>query len=281
MEERIDLHVHSHHSDGTLAPAQLATLAAQRQVRLWALTDHDSVAGCAEAAAASQAAGVGFVAGCELSCDWRGREIHVVGLGVDAGNARLQAQLALAARERHRRLAAIGERLEAAGVPGRALVARLLAGPAMPTRMHLARQLAAEGHARDADDAFQRWLGRGQRAAVPAEWPPLAQAVEAILAAGGLPVLAHPHRYTLSNGALGELCAGFRAAGGVGLEVSLAGLSPAVAARLASHARRHGLAGSVASDFHEPGIPWRPLGRFAKLPDGIEPVSARLAARPA
>ena len=75
------------------------------------------------------------------------------------------------------------------------------------------------------------------------------------------------------------LAAAFQAAGGVGLEVSLAGLSPQVAARLATHARRHGLAGSVGSDFHEPGLPWRPLGRLDKLPEGIEPIAARLVAR--
>jgi predicted metal-dependent phosphoesterase TrpH len=115
---------------------------------------------------------------------------------------------------------------------------------------------------------------------VPFLWPPLAATVATILEAGGLAVLAHPHRYKLSNGLLGELCGEFRAAGGAGIEVSLAGMSPQDAARAASQARKHGLAGSVGSDFHEPGLPWRPLGRFAKLPDGIEPIAAQLVARP-
>jgi len=279
VEPRIDLHVHSHHSDGTLSPLELAALAARRQLRLWSLTDHDTVAGCEAAALASRAAGIHFVPGCELSCEWRGREIHVVGLGVDPHSAALGAEMQRTASERRRRIAAIGEKLQAAGLPGRELAAGLLAGDAMPTRMHVARRLTELGHVRDPEEAFQRWIGRGQRAAVPAEWSPMARAVEAILAAGGLPVLAHAHRYKLSNGALGELCAAFQAAGGVGLEVSLAGLSPQVAARLATHARRHGLAGSVGSDFHEPGLPWRPLGRLDKLPEGIEPIAARLVAR--
>ncbi|MFM2289645.1 MAG: hypothetical protein RL684_2788 [Pseudomonadota bacterium] len=281
MDTRIDLHVHSHCSDGTLAPAELAALAARRQLRLWSLTDHDTVAGCEAAATASLAAGIEFVPGCELSCEWRGREIHVVGLAVDTHSPELAARMHSTAGERRRRIAAIGEKLQAAGLPGREIAAGLLAGDSMPTRMHVARRLAELGHVRDPEEAFKRWIGRGQRAAVPAEWPPMTQAVEAILAAGGLPVLAHAHRYKLSNGALGELCAAFRAAGGAGLEVSLAGLSPSDAARLASHARRHGLAGSVGSDFHEPGLPWRPLGRFDKLPEGIEPIAARLFARSA
>lgn len=279
MDNRIDLHVHSHHSDGTLSPQELAALAARRQVSLWSLTDHDTVAGCEAAAAASAAAGVGFVPGCELSCEWRGREIHVVGLAVDTHSEALGDELRRTLAERRRRIAAIGAKLQSAGLPGDALAAELLAGDAIPTRMHVARRLAEQGHVRDPEEAFQRWIGRGQRAAVPAEWSPLAQAVGAIVAAGGLPVLAHAHRYKLSNGALGELCAAFRSAGGAGLEVSLAGLSPQEAARLASHARKHGLAGSVGSDFHEPGLPWRPLGRFDKLPEGIEPIAARLVAR--
>jgi predicted metal-dependent phosphoesterase TrpH len=91
-----------------------------------------------------------------------------------------------------------------------------------------------------------------------------------------LPVLAHAHRYQLSAGGLRELSAAFKAAGGVGIEVSLAGISPGDAARAASLARRFDLDGSFGSDFHEPGIPWRPLGRMAKLPDGVRPITARL-----
>lgn len=107
-------------------------------------------------------------------------------------------------------------------------------------------------------------------------WPALAEVVAVAHAAGGVAVLAHAHRYRLSNGQVDALCAAFRAAGGDGLEVSLAGLSPSDYSRLARLARRHELAGSVASDFHEPGLPWRPLGRFAKLPDQVAPLLARL-----
>src|SRR5262245_29122578 len=73
---RVDLHTHSLHSDGVLAPAALVDLAARRKVEVLALTDHDTVAGCAEAWTACRAAGIGFVHGIELTCGWRGREIH-------------------------------------------------------------------------------------------------------------------------------------------------------------------------------------------------------------
>jgi predicted metal-dependent phosphoesterase TrpH len=89
--------------------------------------------------------------------------------------------------------------------------------------------------------------------------------------------LAHPHRYRFSQGGLRELVAAFKQAGGEGIEVSLAGMAPKDAERCATLARRYQLAGSIGSDFHEPDLPWRPLGRFAKLPDLITPIAARLA----
>jgi predicted metal-dependent phosphoesterase TrpH len=75
---------------------------------------------------------------------------------------------------------------------------------------------------------------------------------------------------------LSELCRQFKEAGGSGIEVSLPGTSPADTARLVRLARAQGLAGSMGSDFHEPGLPWRPLGRFAKLPDEVASILDRL-----
>lgn len=274
--ERIDLHTHSHHSDGLLSPAELVALAARRGVRLLALTDHDTTAGCAAAAAACVAHGIRFVPGVELTSQWRGREIHVVGLDVDVREAGLVAHLAGLAQRRRQRLAAIGERLARAGLDGEGIAATVRAAKPVPTRTDIARELVHRGLAQNIAEAFQRWLAQGRPAHAPTEWPELEATVRCIVAAGGHAVLAHPHHYKFSNGALGELGAAFRAAGGSGVEVSLAGMGPNDASRAASLARRCGLAGSVGSDFHEPGLPWRPLGRFAKLPDGIVPLSARL-----
>ena len=93
-------------------------------------------------------------------------------------------------------------------------------------------------------------------------------------------MLAHPHRYQVSNGVLRELVAEFKSLGGVGIEVSLAGMGPGDADRAATLARRFELAGSIGSDFHEPDLPWRPLGRFAKLPDRVTPITAHLGWSP-
>jgi predicted metal-dependent phosphoesterase TrpH len=274
--ERIDLHTHSHHSDGLLAPAELVRLAAQRGVRLLALTDHDTMAGCAAAAAACATRGIRFVPGVELTAAWRGREIHVVGLDVDAAEPALCAYLAELAQRRQRRLLAICARLTRAGLDGAGLAASVGAAKAVPTRTDLARELVRRGLAADLAAAFDRWLAHDRPGHVPVDWPELATAVGCIVAARGHAVLAHPHHYRCANGALRELGMAFRAAGGTGIEVSLAGMGPNDASRAAALARRCDLAGSVGSDFHEPGLPWRPLGRFAKLPDGIVPISARL-----
>lgn len=280
--DRIDLHTHSHCSDGTLAPSALVAAAVMRQLQMLALTDHDTVAGCEDAQAACTAAGAAaprFIPGIELSCDWQGREIHVVGLDIDTRHDALLGHIALVGGLRRRRLAAMGHRLDAAGLPGSALVEGILGTNASATRMHLARALVLGGHAADTEDAFDRWLRRGRPGYAPAQWPTLAEAVACIRAAGGLAVLAHAQRYQLSPGGLRQLTASFKDSGGAGIEVSIAGISPGDSDRLASLARRHGLAGSIASDFHEPGIPWRPLGRLAKLPDGIKPIHEQLLRR--
>jgi predicted metal-dependent phosphoesterase TrpH len=277
MEPLIDLHTHSHHSDGTLAPAELVARAAARGVTVLALTDHDTTAGLAEARAACGAAGIGFVAGVEITAGWRGQELHVVGLGIDAESAPLQAHLAQLVGMRRARVAAIGARLQRSRRFQEHDVTRcVLESRAVPTRTHVARAIAAAGLANSVQGAFDQYLGRGCAGYVPQEWPSLAAAVGAIRAAGGEAVLAHPHRYRLSAGALNNLCGEFRDCGGAALETSLPALSPNDAARLASLARQHGLAGSAGSDFHEPGLPWRPLGRFAKLAPGIEPLLPRL-----
>jgi hypothetical protein len=275
VADRIDLHTHSRCSDGTLAPTALVELAAARGVGILALTDHDTVAGCDEARVACPGHGIRFVAGVELSCQWRELTVHVVGLGVDTRQPDLAAHCERLAQLRRRRIQDIAGHLSDAGLPGERLAAAALDTPS-PTRTHLARALCAQGFAASIPQAFERYLKRGRAGHASAPWPELAEVVERIVHAGGVAVLAHPHRYELSGGGLRELAAQFRAAGGSGIEVSLAGMGAASAERAAALAQRFSLAGSIGSDFHEPGLPWRPLGRFAKLPDAITPITTCL-----
>ena len=246
-------------------------------MQLLSLTDHDTVAGCAAAAAACDAHGIRFVPGIELTAEWRQREIHIVGLGVRTDAPALQQQITQLAELRTTRIREIGARLDRHGLNGTALAERVLSQSTTPTRMHIARLLVSDGITTDTEESFTRFLARGQPGYAPTTWPEVPATIGCITAAGGIAVLAHPHRYKLSNGALRELCAQFKAAGGGGIEVSLSGMSPTDSERAASLARRFDLAGSLGSDFHEPGLPWRPLGRFAKLPDGVVPITQRMA----
>ena len=273
-----DLHLHSHHSDGVLSPAALIELCASRGVTQAALTDHDTLEGCLEAHAACARHDLKHVTGVEVSCGWNGQTLHVIGLEFDLEDAALERHLADIRARRAARIADIGERLERkARLPGKALAAKILARDVVPTRMHLARELVAAGHAKDVGDAFARWLTRGRAGHAPIEWPTLGDTVARLRGAGARVVLAHPHRYELSAGALRRLLGEFRAAGGEAIEVAVAGIGPSDLDRLATLARNHGFAASTGSDFHDPAIPWNPPGRFAKLPADLEPLTARLA----
>ena len=275
-EHLVDFHTHSHYSDGVLSPAALVERARVRNVGTLALTDHDTIAGLPEARAACDAAGLRFIAGVELSAQWRGQTVHLVGLQIDAAHAAFNEHLSGVLARRRARLAEIGERLEKrARLPGREL-ATLAAGATAPTRLHLARVLVARGHARDTQDAFDRWLNRDTAGHVPAEWPALSAAMAVLRDSGALPVLAHPHRYRLSSGGLRELVAAFAQEGGVALEASMAGMSPNDADRIGSLCRRFKLLASMGSDFHDSAVPWNPLGRWLKLAAGLEPVTQQL-----
>jgi predicted metal-dependent phosphoesterase TrpH len=275
-ETLVDFHTHSHFSDGVLAPAALVERARHRNVGTLALTDHDTTAGLPEARAACAASGIRFVPGVELSASWRGQTIHIVGLEVDESHAGFNDHLCAVLERRQARLLEIGERLEKrARLPGREIAAEAARATA-PTRLHLARLLVSRGLARDTQEAFDRWLNRDKAGHVPAEWPALAAAMAVLRDSGAIAVLAHPHRYRLSAGALRELTAAFVQEGGAALEASMAGMSPNDADRIASLCRRFKLHASMGSDFHDPAVPWNPLGRWLKLAAGLEPVTNRL-----
>jgi predicted metal-dependent phosphoesterase TrpH len=274
-----DLHLHSDCSDGTLDPDALVRHVAACGVGLLALTDHDTLAGCETAARACAQAGVRFVAGVEVSTEWRGQSIHVIALAPRAQDAGLDAHLDDIRTRRRARILAIGERLERrARLPGTEIARLILERHAVPTRVHVARALVERGDVADVQLAFDRWLGRGRDAHVPVDWPALPQTLGVLDAAGATTVLAHPHRYRLSGGALRALVDEFAADGGGALEVSVAGMARHDLDRVATLARRARLAGSCGSDFHDPRVPWNTPGRFAKLPADIEPVAGRFVA---
>ncbi len=264
-----DLHTHTVWSDGELEPALLVANAAAAGVHVLALTDHDTMAGVDEAASAARNLGIQFIPGVELSVTWQGLTVHVVGLGLDADNARLREALEDLRERRIERGRAMVAALAAAGL-GEAQ--SILDRPGIVSRVHVADWLVAQGHAPDRARAFKRFLTRGTPAYVVAQWPDLPAAVDWIRGAGGCAVLAHPIRYRLSGGRLDQLVRAFTEAGGAALEVVTAGLDAGEIGRLARLARRHALHASVGSDFHK-ALPWRPQpGGLPELPGDCQPV---------
>ncbi|HEV7163940.1 MAG TPA: PHP domain-containing protein [Gammaproteobacteria bacterium] len=267
----IDLHLHSHASDGTLSPAELVSLAAARGVKLMALTDHDCLDGVAAAQTACTAAGIRFLPGVEISVSWERKTLHIVAIGIDPQHAGLQAGLARLQAVRDVRALEIGRRLEAHGIAGAYAGAQALAGEARLTRTHFARFLFKAGHVKDEAQAYRKYLGRGKPGHVPAEWASLEECIHWIHAAGGLAVLAHPLRYGLTRAWLVKALTAFKQAGGDAMEVVSGRTNPDDVAVSAHLAKRFELMGSVGSDFHAPSR-WLHPGVEMPLPEGIAPV---------
>jgi 3',5'-nucleoside bisphosphate phosphatase len=268
----VDLHTHSVRSDGSLTPSELVELAAQAGIGVLALTDHDTVAGLDEALLAAGRAGLRLVPGVEISASWHFQTVHVLGLWIDPASPRLRDALDAQAERRRIRMRKMCASLSKAGLPGDALLATVEANSSLPTRTHLAAALVAAGHVGKSDDAFRKYLGAGKRAHVATDWPALAQVVGLIRDTGGIASLAHPMRYPLSSGGRRRLLADFAAAGGGALEVLTGSNGVQHLQACAELAVKFGLRASVGSDFHNPQLTWNPLGRLAKLPDGIVPV---------
>ena len=270
---RYDLHSHSTASDGLLTPTELVARAAGRGVDVLALTDHDEVAGIAEAQVAAVEAGVELIPGAELSVTWEGHTVHIVGLNIDPTNPVLTAGLELIRSSRQTRARKMADALAAAGIRGAYEGAlKYVTSERLISRTHFARYLVETGRAREVKDVFNRFLVRGKPGYVPHAWATLQQAVGWIVAAGGDAVVAHPGRYKVTRTKLRALLGQFRDAGGTAIEVLSSSHTPAQSADFANLARAMGLRGSCGSDFHAPGESWMDLGSISHLPPGVTPV---------
>ncbi|MDI5919747.1 PHP domain-containing protein [Halomonas sp. LR5S13] len=280
----IDLHMHSTASDGALPPAEVVALCRARGLTHMALTDHDTMDGIAQAQAAASREGIRLIPGTELSTQWRGINIHVVGLLPDGPQGDLVAGLAAQAQARERRSLKIAERLEKVGLTDALARAREQAGSPRPLgRPDFARALVAAGLVPDIGAAFKKHLGNGKAGDIKAHWPFLSTAVAWILDAGGVAVLAHPLRHGLTRRKRGLLLDDFAAAGGQAAEL-VSGFQNADLTRdLARQLQERDLYGSVGSDFHFPGghlAPgsMSPVPRTATPPVWTHPRLAGLAA---
>lgn len=271
MSYLYDLHTHSNCSDGQLSPTDLVELAKANHVDVLALTDHDTLAGIAEAKAAAGDE-LRIITGIELSSVWQGRNIHVVGLNIDTDSEALQAALKTQSLARLERAKTIAQRLEKAGIAGTWEGVQGYAKDDNIGRPHFAQYLVDTGHVKNFAQAFKRYLGAGKIGDVKQQWPQLASVVGWIKDAGGTAVLAHPDKYKLTRSKLYGLLEDFVEAGGRGIEAVSGQQEPAVTSKLIRAALDFSLQISCGSDFHSADNGWNLPGKMSQVPAGYNAV---------
>ncbi|MDQ6628099.1 MAG: PHP domain-containing protein [Pseudomonadota bacterium] len=275
-----DLHCHSSVSDGTLLPEAVAARAKANGVELWALTDHDEIAGQRRALHAAREIGLPALTGTEISVTFAGVAVHVVGLGFDVDDAALVAGLAATRGGREGRAREMAAELAKVGIADAYEGALQFVGnPELISRTHFARFLVESGVCADTQEVFRRFLVETKPGFVPHRWATLRDAVTWITGAGGLAVIAHPARYKFTPTEEYALFTEFKTLGGRGVEVVTGAHSAADAIRYADAAREFDLLASRGSDFHSPEESRIDLGGLPPLPSGLTPVWSALESR--
>lgn len=247
---RVDLHVHTTASDGTMTPSEVVSYARTLGLSAIAVTDHDTAAGLAEAMEAGARCGLEVVPGMELSVDYQGHGIHVLGYFLDPASPALRQLLDWVVAERRDRNQKMAAAMRADGIPMD--LARLEAAHphAVIGRPHFAQALTELGLAADVADAFRRYLNKGCPYYRRRTYIPIDRAFQAIRGAGGKAVMAHPLQYRFDEAGLLALVQCLTQAGILGMECRYAGYDAGQTAYLEGLAARFGLCVTGGSDFH-------------------------------
>ena len=256
----IDLHVHSTESDGTFTPTELVAEAKKCGLSAFALTDHDTCAGVEKAMPLALKEGIEFIPGIELSTDYRGKEVHIVGLYIDIHNGTLRKKTAEYQKCRLERNALMVEALQKEGFPI-TMEALIKENPdCVITRANIARFLFSHGYIKSIQEAFDQYIGDHCRCYVGRLKVPAAEAVALIKKAGGTAILAHPLLYHLSSENLQKMITELKTAGLDGLEAIYSSNSAGDERRMKQLALKNNLLISGGSDFHGTNKPDITLG---------------------
>lgn len=272
---RVDLHVHTAASDGSLSPAEVVRRAAERGLSAIAVTDHDTTAGLAEAVEAGERYGVEVVPGVELSVDHEGEGIHILGYFIDPLSPVLRELLGWVVAERDERNEAIAAAMRSDGVPVTVEALRARHPGAVIGRPHFAEALAERGLADNIRDAFGSFLSRGMKYYRARAYIPMDRAFSAIRAAGGRAVFAHPFQYRYSEHELVALTQKLVGRGLDGVECVYSHYTPEQVEYLKGLAGYYGLCVTGGSDFHGAGKPEIELGGVAVPYELLEGLRAR------
>lgn len=279
---RIDLHLHTRYSDGSLMPGEVVDLAHQAGVTAMAITDHDIVDGIPHAMEAATPLGIEIIPGVELSSRLDGQELHVLGYFFDWQDSAFRDHLAQQRFTRNARIPQTIERLNALGLELSEDEVRAKTGFGSIGRPHVAQALVDKGYVQDTREAFERYLKEGAPAYVPRMLADTRDVIAWIRNAGGVPVLAHPKWTRCQGESLYRLCACLKEAGLLGLEVFYSSHNQRQTSRFLELAKRLDLLITGGSDFHGATNPGIQVGRGKgnlKVPDTLlDPL--RQAARP-
>ena len=269
--QAIDLHVHSNRSDGTFSPRQLVDYAMEKGLKAFALTDHDCIDGLEEAiqyadtlkkkAEEGQSLQVPeVIPGIEFSTEYQEQDVHILGLYIHYQEASFQKQLKGFVDSRISRNQKMCRLLTDAGLS--VTYEDLLAEfpDAVITRAHYAKYMLNHGYIKSMAEAFERYIGDRCPCYVPREKVTPLQAVELVLKAGGVPVLAHPLLYHMSDSRLDALISQLTEAGLLGLEAIYSTYTAAEERQMRRLAAKYGLLISGGSDFHGENKPGLDLG---------------------
>lgn len=246
--DTIDLHTHSTFSDGTFTPLQLVKYAEEKGLKAFALTDHDTTEGVKEAK--SIETNVEVISGVEISTRYDKKEIHIVGLYVNENDADLNKQLKYYREKRVTRNFEILEKLNSLGVNITIDDVKESCTGDVISRAHIAKALVSKGFVGSYTEAFDRYLGDNKCAYVPRETLNYEESMELITKAGGVPVLAHPLLYKMSDTNLENMMVKLRQKGLKAVEVYYSTHSNSDTQHIMAMANRVGLIYSGGSDFH-------------------------------
>lgn len=245
---RVDLHVHTTHSDGVYTPAQVVDLARRAGLAALAITDHDTLGGVTVARQAAVGSSVEIVSGVEITSEYRQRELHLLGYFVALDHVGLTAALEDIRRHRVERFREMIERLRGRGVSLEGEEQRVPGAPEALGRRHLAEMLVRARRVANVREAFVRYLGDRGEVAVPKKRLPVAEALALVRDAGGVAAWAHPS-YDCTQEQLIEL----RALGLGAVEVEYPDFRRSRTLELRGWTEQLGLAATGGSDCHGPG----------------------------
>ncbi|MCQ2521502.1 MAG: PHP domain-containing protein [Lachnospiraceae bacterium] len=256
----IDLHAHTICSDGSLTPTELVNLGIQKGLAALAITDHDSVAGIEEAMQAANGKDIEIIPGVELSTEYEGQDIHIVGLYINYREASFVNHLQKFIESRDLRNEKMCKRLQEEGIDITYDALLSMYPGCVITRSHYAGYLYEKGYIKSRVEAFERYIGDHAKCYVPREKITPAEGVSLILNAGGIPVLAHPILYHMSDNRLDTLVKTLKESGLVGIEAVYSTYKPADERDIKRLAIKYDLALSGGSDFHGDAKPGLELG---------------------